>query len=297
MAKVMSDGPLKIQQLRYVVAAVESGGFKAAADRLHRTQPAISLGIKELESRFGQPLFEKQGQGRLTPFGSQCLPRFRELLAQHDRISRELDDMANQRIGRVELATVPSVAQRYMPAVLNKFLRTHPDVELSLHDGPAELVAEMVQAGSVDFGVGALWAVTPELTYEPLLEDDIGVVCHQSHRFADAQSLVWRDLAGQSMISNGTSRLLLGTPAEGLLSESRLYISDMISILAMLQTGTTYTTLPRLAFEEWDTALRFIPLTEPLITRSVGLITRPNVTLSPVAAHALHLVREQLAVV
>jgi len=53
MAKVMSDGPLKIQQLRYVVAAVESGGFKAAADRLHRTQPAISLGIKELESRFG----------------------------------------------------------------------------------------------------------------------------------------------------------------------------------------------------------------------------------------------------
>ena len=35
----MADGPLKIQQLRYVVAAVESGGFKAAADRLHRTQP------------------------------------------------------------------------------------------------------------------------------------------------------------------------------------------------------------------------------------------------------------------
>lgn len=152
----MADNPLKIQQLRYVVTAVESGGFKAAAERLNRTQPAISLGIRELESRFGQPLFEKQGQGRLTPFGAQCLPRFRELLAQHDRVAAGLDDLANQRSGTVSLATVPSIARRYMPKVLNQFLTSHPNVEVSLHDGPAELVAELVQSGQVDFGVSSL---------------------------------------------------------------------------------------------------------------------------------------------
>jgi DNA-binding transcriptional LysR family regulator len=290
----MADNPLKIQQLRYVVTAVDSGGFKAAAERLNRTQPAISLGIRELESRFGQPLFEKQGQGRLTPFGAQCLPRLRELLAQHDRLSRELDDMANERAGRIEMATVPSVAQRYMPAVLDRLLQSHPDIEMSLHDGPAKLVAEMVHTGSADFGVSALWTETPELTFEPLLEDDIGVVCHRNHPLANAKSLGWSDLVGQSMIRNGTSELLRGTSAEMLLSQSRLFISEMISILAMLQTGTTYTTLPRLAFEERDKSLCFIPLTEPCISRSVGLMTRSNYTLSPIASHALCLVREQL---
>ncbi len=60
--------PLKIQQLRYVVAVADYGGYSFAAEALHRTQPAISLGIKELEARFGEPIFERQGAGRLTPF-------------------------------------------------------------------------------------------------------------------------------------------------------------------------------------------------------------------------------------
>jgi DNA-binding transcriptional LysR family regulator len=60
---------LKLQQLRYVLAVLDEGGFKAAAKHLHRTQPALSLGIRELEDSLGAALLEKQGAGRLTPFG------------------------------------------------------------------------------------------------------------------------------------------------------------------------------------------------------------------------------------
>ena len=58
---------LKLQQLRYVLAVLDEGGFKPAAKRLHRTQPALSLGIRELEESWRAVLFEKQGAGRLTP--------------------------------------------------------------------------------------------------------------------------------------------------------------------------------------------------------------------------------------
>ena len=292
----MTDNPLKIQQVRYVVAAVENGGYKAAAERLHRTQPAISLGIKELEGRLGQPLFEKQGQGRLTPFGTQCLPRFRELLAQHDRVSTELDDLAKQRAGRVALATVPSVARRHMPVVLNRFLRAHPDVDVALHDGPAELVAGLVQSGQVDFGVSSLWGPTPDLDFEPLVADEIGVVCHYTHPLADANQLRWPDLIGLVMIRNGTSRLLEGTPAARLLQDSRVYISEMISLVAMLETGTGYTTLPRLAFEEGYSSLRFIPLLQPALARPVGLLTARGVSSSSVAREVMSLLREVMEV-
>ena len=292
----MADNPLKIQQLRYVVTAVESGGFKAAAERLNRTQPAISLGIRELESRFGQPLFEKQGQGRLTPFGAQCLPRFRELLAQHDRVAAGLDDLANQRSGTVSLATVPSIARRYMPKVLNQFLTSHPNVEVSLHDGPAELVAELVQSGQVDFGVSSLWGPIPDVDFEPLLEDQIGVVCHNTHPLALAKQLRWQELKDQSMIRNGTSRLLEGTPAASLLEGSRVYITEMISLVAMLETGTSYTTLPRLAFEEDYSSLSFIPLLEPAVARSVGILRQRAVSATPIALEVMTLLKNALRV-
>ena len=54
---------LKLQQLRYVLAVLDEGGFKPAAKRLHRTQPALSLGIRELEESLGGSAIRKAGRG------------------------------------------------------------------------------------------------------------------------------------------------------------------------------------------------------------------------------------------
>ena len=286
--------PLKIQQLRYLVAVIDEGGFQAAAQRLHRTQPALSLGIKELENRLGAPLLEKQGGVRLTGFGRLCLPRLRELLGLHDRVVQDLDDVVQQRSGRVEVITAPSIARRYMPGVLNHFLRENPGLEVVLHDGPSNVVAEQVRNGTVEFGVSALWETADDLAFEPLLEDDIGVVCHQTHPLADSNQLRWTDLRGQTLIRNGTSRLLADTPAAELLLSSRLYISEMISLVAMLETGTACTTLPRLAFQESYSRLRFIPLVHPSVTRAIGIITRKDVSPSPAAESVKAALRERV---
>ncbi|MCH1491304.1 MAG: LysR family transcriptional regulator [Luminiphilus sp.] len=286
---------LKLQQLRYVLAVLDDGGFKAAAKRLHRTQPALSLGVRELEDGLGAPIFERQGAGGLTPFGEICIPRFRELLGVHDRVLKDLDDVVNQRSGRVEVVTAPSVARRYMPSVLNQFLRRYPSLEIVLHDGPADVVADMVRTGEVEFGVSALWGEADDLEFAPLLADEVGVVCHHTHPLADANSLRWQDLIGQAMIRNGTSRLLETTPAGNLLPDSRIYISEMISIVAMLETGTAYTTLPRLAFQDSVSTLRFIPLKNPTVKREIGIITRRGVTASPAAQIVIEALREAIA--
>jgi DNA-binding transcriptional LysR family regulator len=252
------------------------------------------LGIRELEDSLGAALLEKQGAGRLTPFGEVCIPRFRELLGVHDRIVKDLDDVINRRSGRVEVVTAPSIARRYMPSVLNHFLRKYPGLEVGLHDGPADVVADMVRTGEVEFGVSSLWAEAEDLEFEPILEDAVGAVCHQTHSLADANSLRWHDLIGQTMIRNGTSRLLEATPAKELLAESRIYISEMISIVAMLETGTAYTTLPRLAFQDSASTLRFIPIKNPTVIRVIGIITRRGVTLSPAAKTVISALRETI---
>ncbi|GEN24057.1 LysR family transcriptional regulator [Halomonas cupida] len=274
---------LKIQPLRYVLAIVDEGGFHAAARHLHRTQPALSMAVRELEQRLGEPIFEKGGKAMLTPFGTYCLPRFRELIIQHDRLSRDLVTQVEKRAGHIDMAAVPSVASRLMPRLLSNFIQHYPDLKVSLHDGTADFVSRLVSAGEVDLGLTSLWQVDEELDFQPLMRDAIGVVCRDDHPFAGREALDWQELQGQALIRNGTSRLLEGTEAELLLAQSDFYISNMISLTAMLVAGIGITTLPRLAFPEEYERLRFVPLATPHVERELGLLKPRRRSLSPAA--------------
>lgn len=274
---------LKIQPLRCVLAIVDAGGFHAAARQLHRTQPAVSMAVRELEQRLGEPLFEKGGKATLTPFGSYCLPRFRELINQHDRLSRELVAQVEKQAGHLDMAAVPSVASRLMPRLLGDFIARYPNLRVSLQDGNAEFVGRMVAGGEVELGLTSLWQQDDDLTFTPLLRDAVGVVCRDDHPLADRDALSWEALQGQVLIRNGTSRLLEGTDAGPLLAESAFDISNMISLTAMLVAGIGITTLPRLAFPEEYERLRFISLVDPRVEREMGLLRPRHRSLSPAA--------------
>lgn len=274
---------LKIQPLRYVLAVAQEGSFHGAAKLLHRSQPALSMAIRDLEERLGQLLFEKSHKGQLTPYGEYCLPRFRELIHQHDRLASELEHMAQGQQGRVTLATVPSVASRLMPEFLSSFIAEYPRININLHDENAEFVCRMVASGEVDLGVSSVWSADERLRYTHLFEDNVGVVLRKDHPLADRTSLNWHELTEERFIANGTSRLLENTAAASLVNNNDFYISNMISLLAMLEAGGGITTLPRLAFPVDNEALRFIPLSEPSLVRRIGIIKPARRSLSPSA--------------
>ncbi|HSH49986.1 MAG TPA: LysR substrate-binding domain-containing protein [Halomonas sp.] len=287
---------LKITPLRYVLAVVDQGGFHAAARQVHRTQPALSMAIRELENRLGEALFERGNQATLTPFGHYCVPRFRELITQHDRLSRELVAQVAREAGHLDMATVPSVASRLMPRLLADFVARYPGIRVSLHDGNADFVREQVLAGEVDLGLSSLWEEEAALAFTPLLRDALGVVCRDDHPFADRRAVHWRELVRESLIGNGTSRLLQGTDAAALLEHHAFYISNMISLTAMLVAGLGVTTLPRLAFPEEYERLRFIPLSEPKVEREIGLLQLAGRSLSPGARAMAEFVTRALKV-
>lgn len=283
---------LKIQPLRYVLAVVEEGSFHGAAKQLHRSQPALSMAIRDLEQKLGQPLFEKTQKGQLTPYGEYCLPRFRELVKQHDRLAIDLQQVALGQQGRVTLATVPSVASRLMPEFLAAFITEYPHININLHDENAEFVCRMVANGEVDLGISSVWAKDEQLSYSHLFEDNIGVVLHRDHPLANRDSLQWQELKQERFIANGTSRLLQNTAAASLVDNNDFYISNMISLLAMLEAGSGITTLPRLAFPVDNQKLRFVPLSEPKLVRQIGIIKLAHRSLSP-SAQALEQVMQK----
>ncbi|MCO7564956.1 LysR substrate-binding domain-containing protein [Pseudomonas sp. S 311-6] len=287
---------LKIAQLRYFLWVAELKSFHAAARQAYRTQPAVSLAVRELEQKLGQALVEKGG-GRveLTPFGEHCLPLFRGLVEHHDRIAREATLLARHEIGQVSIATVPSVASRLLPGPLGRFVAEHPNVQVSIQDGSADSVQQLLAQGQVDFVISSMWMADEQVEFVPILNDQVGVVCRSDHPLVQGGgTLHWSQLQGVPIIRNGTSRLLEGTEAECLLAHSRLFVSNMISLIAMLEEGVGISTLPYLAFPLENEKLAFLPLAEPKVERQIGMLTRKGRSLSPAAEALMTFLRAQL---
>lgn len=279
---------VKLQQLRYFVLVADLKSYHAAAERASRTQPAISLAIRELEHKLGEALFERGNKAELTPFGEQCYPQAKALLEHYTRAVDQMSMAAERRTGQVALACVPSFASQILPTVLQSFASDHPDVRISVEDDTADHVHQRVLHRHVDFGVASMWNLDPNLSFEPLIKDPMGLVCRRDHPLAQVErALDWTDLQGETLITNGTVRLLDGTPARSVMENAHLSVSNMISLLALLRAGIGVTALPRLAVDEQDPDLCFIALAEPRVERSIGLLAPKRHSLSP-AARALH---------
>lgn len=290
---------LKLAQLRYFLLVAELKSFHAAARHAFRTQPAISLAVRELEQKLGQALIEKGG-GRvvLTPFGEHCLPLFKDLLEHHDRVSREITLLARHEIGRVSIATVPSVASRLLPKPMARFVAEYPNIEVSIQDCTSESVQQLLSRGQVDFGISSLWAEDAQIAFTSIISDQVGIVCRFDHPLAQAGAAVdWTQLQGVPMIRNGTSRLLEGTDAEVLLEQSRLFVSNMISLIAMLEEGVGVSTLPFLAFPVENEKLSFVPLSYPRVERKIGILAPKGRSLSPAADKMMVFLKKYLELI
>lgn len=287
----------KLQHLRYFVLVAELKSYRAAADRAARTQPAISLALRELEHRLGQPLFERGNKTELTPFGRHCLPEAKALLDHYQQAVEHMALAAESRIGRVSIACVPSFAGELLPDILSRYATEHPDVHISVEDDTALNVRHRVLEGRVDFGVASLYQPDPNLDFEPLMTDEMGLVCRADHSLAArGRPLAWADLVGQKLISNGSCRLLEGTPAQHVMERAQFSVSNMISLKAVLRAGLGITSLPRLTHSPGESELVFIELREPRVERVLGLVSRRGQSLSPVAQSLRRRIREQLDV-
>lgn len=280
---------LKIAQLRHFVWVAELKGFHAAAEKAHRTQPAISLSIRDLETKLGESLFEKRNaktaKTELTPFGQYFLPKAKELITHHDRVAEDMTLLAEHRTGHLRIASIPSIATRILPELLLQFMEDSPELHISFYDGNSDAVLNMVESQEVDFGVASLFYQQEhsDKTFTPIWDDQVGVVCPFDHPLAARDEIDWQELQDHRLIGNGTSRLLEETEAKPLIGQSQFYVSNMLSLIAMLEAGFGVTTLPWYAVPRDNQKLKFIPLSSPKVVRQIGIVQMNNKTLSPPA--------------
>ena len=143
---------LDTDQLRSFMAIVDSGSFTRAAERVHKTQSAVSMHIRRLEEQLGRPLFVKNGRGvRLSGDGERLVEFAREML----RIEAEAMMHVGQKglAGQVRLGIPDDYAEVFMPAIMEGFARKHPFVEVSVICEGSLALAERIRGHELDIAL------------------------------------------------------------------------------------------------------------------------------------------------
>ena len=192
---------MDIDQIEAFVAIVEMGGFTRAAQRLHRTQPAISRRLGLLEQELGTPMFERiRSNTQLTEAGRAFLPHAEAALATLKDGREAVRGLQAGLRGTVSLALVGTLADTHIVGVLRQFVRRAKDVRLELRTASSSEVTNLVRRGEASLGLRYFTADQAELVSLDAGAEAMLVVAAPDHPLAGHRVRDARMLVGQRWI-------------------------------------------------------------------------------------------------
>jgi DNA-binding transcriptional LysR family regulator len=158
---------LNMDVLRTFVTGLELGSFSKAAQRLGRSQSAISTQLRRLEEQAGKALFKKSGRGlALTTAGESLLSYAKRILELNDEAIDGLQDSEVE--GWVRLGIPQDFAEGWLTGVLGQFARAHPKVRVEVRAEQNVAVIERLVQGDLDLAIA--WGADDRVHAERLLD-------------------------------------------------------------------------------------------------------------------------------
>ena len=153
---------LDTDQLRSFLAIVDTGSFTRAAERVNKTQSAISMHVRRLEEQLNTELFVKQGRGvRLSAQGERLIAHARAMLQAE---ASALAAIAGKGLtGRIRFGIPDDYAEPFLPDILSKYRAEHPLVEISVICESSVLLADRVRGRDLDLAIVTDCAAIPDV--------------------------------------------------------------------------------------------------------------------------------------
>ena len=278
---------MDFEQLRTFLEVSRLRSFSRAAQKLLRTQPAISAQIRSLEQEVGARLFDRDGgkvtftaAGRLfEPFAEYCMERQRHILlavAEQERSPR----------GELTISANEATHLYVLPQVFAHFRRQYPRVMLSVVRAERLRTVESVVNREVDFGVVSLPVRDARLTVETIHRDELALVAPQGHPLAGRSTLRIQEAVKYPLLlpAHGRRREQLDelfrvneiSPRVAMEVES----SEMLKRYVSVGLGLGFLPRTNVAEEEHAGTLCLLSLEGVRLARDLGLIFRKDRQLS-----------------
>ena len=205
---------MEIRQLRALAAIAEAHTFTAAAERVHVTQAAISMQIRQLELEVGAPLFLRTPRRCvLTEAGVLLLERARRILREHDAALAELAELSGAAHARLRVGSASTTfSADPLPQILRGLRASHPHADVSVVSGTSESLVKQILAGDLDVAFVSLPVEARGVHTELLLRDELIAIASPEHPQAGRRVISGYALAGERLIlgeRGGNTRRLI----------------------------------------------------------------------------------------
>lgn len=234
---------LRLRHLELLVALADAGTMRAAATRLHLSQPALSKMLGEIETGFGARLFERSPQGlAANALGDAVVYRARVILGELARGSDEVAALRSGAQGVLRLGTLSVTAA--VPKAVVQLRRRLPGALVQIQEGRVRDLIQRLLHGELD---GVFGAITPELLTsellpllrpEVLLEDELCVLCSEGHPLARSRRLRWADLQAGAWVAPPKDTLVRQALMTAFLDEGLEPPQPAIEVLSSVTLGS-----------------------------------------------------------
>lgn len=282
---------MELRQLQYFIKVAIKQHVTQASEELHVAQSAVSRQIHQLEQELGVSLFVQKGRNlQLTPVGKLFLDRVEGVLSDLDRAVQEVHEFLDPELGEVRIGFPHSLGISLLPTVVAEFRKEHPKVKFRLRQGTYSSLIRDLTSGEIDLSfVSPFPESHDQVTGELLLSEELYAVVPKQHPLAESESIRLSQLKQDPFVMFSDAYSLRAIVLEacktaGFVPQIGFEGEETDTIRGLVAAGLGVGLLPEMALTEVSplepAKLR---VTEPKVTRTIGLIRRKDEKLTPVA--------------
>ncbi len=287
------DGTLSVslKQIRYFIAAAESGQISHAAVELNVSQSAVTGAIQQLEGILGVRLFDRHPSGvSPTPEGHRFLLHGRNVLAALEEAMRVSRSSASTASGTVRVGVTYTVAGYFLPRHQARFARTFPAVTLDLYEASRSVIEQALIDGALDVAV----MLVSNLEAADKLESEVLIRSRRRLWTPADHPLLKKDTLGLADVAEHPYVMLTVDEAShtagrywsrsGHKPDVIFRTSSVEAVRSMVAAGMGITVLSDMVFRPWSLEGQRIEtrvLADEIPSMDVGLAWRRDATMSP----------------
>lgn len=292
---------MDLSQLEIFLSIAEEKSFSRAAEKMLRTQPAISIAIKRLEEELGESLFDRSSKnGALTEAGRILLSYAQRMINLRDEAKESVSELRGMFRGRLTIGANESTSLYLLPPLLMEYRKRHPNIKIEVFRNVSEKIPLEVQERNLDFGFLSYDPMNPQLQSLEIHRDELTLVVPPKHRLAKLKQVAVKDLGEEQFVAHNVK-----TPSRTkifeLFAQNRTPLNICIE-LATLETIKAFVLLdagiailPRLAVEAEINSGKLVEVQVKgmKIEKTIRLVYRREASLSHAAKSFLEIVKEQ----
>lgn len=190
-----------VRQLKYICAVAEHRHFSKAADACFVTQSTLSAAVRELESRLGVMIFERDRKSvRVTPLGERLVRQARVVLGEVEDFVGLAGACGEVLAGELRLGVIPTVGPFLLPRLLSALRESYPKLRLYLREDVSERLVRQLRQGQLDLLILAFPYPLPGMETAPLFRDEFLLCLPPGHALERAERVRQRQLRGERLL-------------------------------------------------------------------------------------------------